>query len=216
MELNRTYKPEENKYLIKIVVVGDIGVGKTNIIRRILGQDFKEMEATIGVEFGYINIDNIDPDNPDIKLCLQIWDTSGAERYRSITTSHIRNADGAYIVYDIGNSNTFEKVQFWYDCIKNATDEDIVIYLIGNKSDIVYTEGRQVQKSKAVSFVKTNNLHGFVECSAKQNTGIENTFKLFYNTIYKNNKLKLKEKLDKKLNEMKRIKNLNEENNGCC
>ena len=64
-----SYTPDENKYLIKIVVIGDVSVGKTNIIRRILGQDFKEMESTIGVEFGYLNIKGIDPEHPKITLC---------------------------------------------------------------------------------------------------------------------------------------------------
>lgn len=75
MNSSSTFTPEENKYLIKIVVIGDVNVGKTNIIRRILGQDYGEMEATIGVEFAYITIKNIDPDNPAVTLVIQIWDT---------------------------------------------------------------------------------------------------------------------------------------------
>ena len=58
-----------------MVVLGDINVGKSNLIRRILGQDFQELEATIGVEFGYYDVNDIDPEEPSVKLNLQIWDT---------------------------------------------------------------------------------------------------------------------------------------------
>ena len=73
--------------------MGDVNVGKSNIIRRILGQEFEELESTIGVEFGYYDVNDIDQDDPSIKMNLQIWDTcniflnlAGAERYRAITT----------------------------------------------------------------------------------------------------------------------------------
>ena len=199
MEHTNKYTPENNKFLIKIVVIGDINVGKTNIIRRLLGEEYKEMEATIGVEFSYININDIDPEDKTKKLSIQIWDTSGAERYRSITTSHIRNADGAYIVYDVTNESSFDNLNFWYDCIRNATDEDLIIYLIGNKSDLIYEQGRMVPKEKAINFVKMKNLHGYAECSAKNNENVIETFKSFYKTIYKRNKMKLKEKTQNKL-----------------
>lgn len=68
-------KIRENKYILKMIVLGDVGVGKTNIIRRILNQDYKKQEETVGVEFAFIDITDIDPDNPDIKLTIQIWDT---------------------------------------------------------------------------------------------------------------------------------------------
>ena len=68
-------KVKEHKYVLKMVVLGDIGVGKTHIIRRILNQDKFKDEETVGVEFAFIDILDIDPDNPDIKLTIQIWDT---------------------------------------------------------------------------------------------------------------------------------------------
>ena len=68
-------KVKENKYILKMVVLGDVGVGKSNIIRRIIGQNFEELEATVGVEFTYLDIDDIDQEDPDKKLCIQIWDT---------------------------------------------------------------------------------------------------------------------------------------------
>ena len=68
-------KIKENKYILKMVVLGDVGVGKTNIIRRIIGQKFEELEPTVGVEFTYIDINDIDPDDKKKKLSIQIWDT---------------------------------------------------------------------------------------------------------------------------------------------
>jgi GTPase SAR1 family protein len=68
-------KVKENKYILKMVVLGDVGVGKSNIIRRIIGQNFEELEATVGVEFTYLDIDDIDQEDPDKKLSIQIWDT---------------------------------------------------------------------------------------------------------------------------------------------
>ena len=68
-------KVKENKYILKVVVLGDVNVGKSNIIRRILGDSFQELEATVGVEFAFIDLPNIDPENSDIELTIQLWDT---------------------------------------------------------------------------------------------------------------------------------------------
>ena len=146
MEISRDYKKDDNNLLAKIVVLGDVSVGKTNIIHRIMGEDFREMEATIGAEFMYLNIKNIDKDDPSKTLSIQIWDTSGAERYKSITKSHIRGANGAYIVYDLTNEISFRNLDYWYNFIKEGADTNIIIYLIGNKSDLIYEKGRAVKK----------------------------------------------------------------------
>ena len=208
MEISRDYKTDDdNNLLSKIVVIGDANVGKTNIIRRIIGEDFREMEATIGVEFMYINIKDIDKDDPNKTMSIQIWDTSGAERYKAITTTHIRGADGAYIVYDISNESSFTHLNYWYNCLKDAADKDIIIFLIGNKSDLIYEEGRAVKKKDAIDFVNKNNLQGYAECSAKNNENIKETFEKFYKILYNKNKNKIKEKkmklelIDKKKND---------------
>ena len=207
MEVSRHYKSDENNLLSKIVVIGDTNVGKTNIIRRIIGEDFKEMEATIGVEFMYVNIKDIDKEDPNKTMSIQIWDTSGAERYKAITTTHIRGADGAYIVYDISDESSFNHLLYWYNYIKDAADEDIIIYLIGNKSDLIYEEGRSVKKKDAMEFANKYKLHGYAECSAKNNENIQETFKKFYNLIYNKNKNKIKEKTKMKLELMNKKNN---------
>ena len=145
-----------------MVVLGDVNVGKSNIIRRLLGHEFQELEATVGVEFGFIDVKDADPDDPNVVLSIQIWDTcniilniiiAGAERYRAITTSHIRNADGAYLVYDVSSDTSFEALDYWYESIRRSTNDDIVIYLVGNKYDLVEeVEGRKISKERAIDF----------------------------------------------------------------
>ena len=207
--------PKENQYLVKVVVIGDVNVGKTNIIHRLMGEEFREMESTVGVEFAYLTKDNIDEEDPKKSLAIQIWDTSGAERYRAITTSHIRNSDGAYIVYDVTNQTSFSNLPFWYNLIKEATDDDIVIYLIGNKIDLIYEQGRMVNKNLAVNFVREYNLQGYAECSAKTNENVEEIFQSFYKTLYKRNKNKLFEKTNKRVNDTEKILKTKNQNR-CC
>ena len=74
-EVDVLKKVEEKKNILKVVILGDVSVGKSNIIRRIMGQEFQDLEATVGVEYTYIDIPNIDPDSPNISLSIQIWDT---------------------------------------------------------------------------------------------------------------------------------------------
>ena len=79
-------KVKENKYVLKVVVLGDVGVGKSNIIRRILGDNFQELEATVGVEFAFIDLPNIDPENSSAALTIQLWDTCNNKlKYNNIT-----------------------------------------------------------------------------------------------------------------------------------
>ena len=73
MELYK--KVEEHKNVFKVVVLGDVNVGKSNIILRILGEEFQELEATVGVEYTYIDVQNVDPNNPQLSISIQIWDT---------------------------------------------------------------------------------------------------------------------------------------------
>ena len=74
-------KVKENKFILKMVVLGDVGVGKSNIIRRIMNQDFQELEATVGVEFTYVDVNDVDPNDPSKVLSIQIWDTCKTFKY---------------------------------------------------------------------------------------------------------------------------------------
>ena len=144
---------------------------------------------------------------------------AGAERYKAITINHIRNADGAYIVYDINNYDSFDKIDFWLDILKSANDEKVVIYLIGNKIDLVkcYSKNRKVTKEQAIIYAKSRHFNGFAECSALENINIKETFNSFYTTLHRKNKDKLIEKTQRKLNQLRLMqeKQLNK-NSDCC
>ena len=118
--------------MVKVVLVGDSGVGKTNIMSKYLKNQFREdSKATVGVEFGS---KQFTVENHQIKA--QIWDTAGQERYKAITSAYYKGAKGAFVVYDITRKNTFETVNKWVSDISAAADKKITLILIGNKNDL--------------------------------------------------------------------------------
>ena len=104
------------------------------------------------------------------------------------------------------------------DLIQKCSDEDIVLYLVGNKADLLYDEEkRKVTKEHAINYSKLRRFHGFGECSALKNINIKETFKSFYRTLYKKNKEKLDEKLKKKIIQLEEMqKNISPKNKDCC
>ncbi len=132
---------------IKIIIVGDSGVGKTNILNRYTKNVFnKESKTTVGVEFGTKIITH---NNHTIKL--QIWDTAGQERYKSITVAYYRGSKGAFIIFDVSKKASFDSVVKWYNDIKKNGERDTSIILIGNKTDI---NKREVEFEEAKAFAE--------------------------------------------------------------
>ena len=118
---------EEYDMIFKVVLIGDSGVGKTNILSRYVRDDFSiETKSTVGVEFGS---KVLKVNNTSIKI--QIWDTAGQERYKSITKAYYKGAKGAFVVYDITRKETFSSVEKWVDELKNNGDELINGYVYG-------------------------------------------------------------------------------------
>ena len=123
---------EHYDFLFKLVLIGDSGVGKTNLLSRFSNNEFTlESRPTIGVEFATKTITVADK-----KIKTQIWDTAGQERFRAITHAYYKGATGALVVYDVTKSATFESVDKWLKELRENAEEDIVIILIGNKSDL--------------------------------------------------------------------------------
>ena len=171
---------EDYDFLYKIVLIGESGVGKSNLLLRFTRNEFDaEKRSTIGVEFATRSIQH---DNKVIRA--QIWDTAGQERYRAITNAYYRGAVGALVVYDITKENTFKSIERWLSELKDNADPKIVIMIIGNKADLSQT--REIEESTAKEFCQNQKLF-FFETSALDGTNVENAFKSLLIEIYKQN-----------------------------
>ncbi len=141
-------------YVSKIIVVGDSGVGKTNILTRFGRNDFiQNSSSTIGVEF-FTKICEINGYN----IKFNIWDTAGQEKYKSITRTFYYNSNSAIVVFDLNDKESFQNIKSWLDEIKLYTSEDIFIVLVGNKCDLE----REVSTNQINKFVEENGNSLFI------------------------------------------------------
>lgn len=135
---------DEYDFLFKVVLIGDSGVGKSNLLSRFTRNEFNlDSKSTIGVEFA---TRSIQVDTKTIKA--QIWDTAGQERYRAITSAYYRGAVGALLVYDISKHQTYENVTRWLKELRDHADANIVIMLVGNKSDLRHLRAVPTEEAK--------------------------------------------------------------------
>lgn len=151
---------DQYDFIWKVVLVGDSGVGKTNLLSRFTRNKFNaESKTTIGVEFATRNV--------QIRgktVRAQIWDTAGQERYRAITSVYYRGAVGALVLYDITKPATFENLDKWISELKEHADPCVCIMIVGNKTDlrsqrVVSTEeGRLLAEKYRYSFIETSAL----------------------------------------------------------
>jgi len=165
-------------YLFKVVLIGDSGVGKSNLLSRFTRNEFNlESKSTIGVEFA---TRSINVDGKTVKA--QIWDTAGQERYRAITSAYYRGAVGALLVYDIAKHATYVNVTRWLKELRDHADSNIVIMLVGNKSDLKHL--RAVPTDEAKAFSAENGL-SFIETSALDASNVESAFQNILTDIYR-------------------------------
>jgi len=158
-------------HLLKVLLVGDSGVGKSSLLMRFTADAFDESSApTIGVDFRlkFINIQ-------DKRLKMTIWDTAGQERFRTLTSSYYRGAQGIIFAYDVTRRETFESIEdIWMKEVDMySTVDDAVKMVVANKVD--KEEEREVSIEEGQSFARK---HGclFVETSAKANTAVGQAF----------------------------------------
>ncbi|XP_012990987.4 ras-related protein Rab-25 isoform X3 [Esox lucius] len=169
---------ESYNFVFKVVLIGESGVGKSNLLSRYTKNEFThDSRTTIGVEFSTRTV-QLDA----ITIKAQIWDTAGLERYRAITSAYYRGAVGALLVYDITKHLTYESVERWLKELYDHADPHIVVMLVGNKGDLGSV--RTVPTEEAKDFAEKKGLL-FIETSALDSTNVEDAFQEVLTAIHK-------------------------------
>jgi len=156
-------------YLIKLLLIGDSGVGKSCLLLRFSDDSFTpSFITTIGIDF---KIRTIELEGKRIKL--QIWDTAGQERFRTITTAYYRGAMGILLVYDVTDEKSFNNIRNWIRNIEQHATESVNKILIGNKCDMV--EKKVVDSARGKALADEYAIK-FLETSAKNSINVEEAF----------------------------------------
>ena len=146
----------------KLIFIGDSSVGKSCLTTKAVKNNFEEYyQATVGFEFLTFNMKVNDK-----VVKLQIWDTCGQEIYKSLISNFYRNSSLAVLVYAIDNKESFTHVENWLNDLKSQANEDVRIFLVGNKADL--EEDRKVSKEEGEKYKLDQHLDLFMETSAKQ------------------------------------------------
>ena len=207
-------------FLFKVSLIGDSATGKTSIITRFIDDVFKEeTSTTIGVDFKIVSLDL--GENTYAKM--QIWDTCGSERFKSITASFLKSCSAFILVFDLNRKNTFKSIENWIKTINENTKPKFLI-LIGNKCDLK----RDVNKDEIILFCEKNKLN-YIEISVKENKNVEKIFKEVAYQLYKDIKIKKSENKNVNLQEFeiggfknikieedKNEKEIKKKTNKCC
>ncbi|SCU78111.1 LAME_0A03334g1_1 [Lachancea meyersii CBS 8951] len=161
--------------IMKILLVGDSGVGKSCLLVRFVEDKFSpSFITTIGIDF---KIKTVDINGKKVKL--QLWDTAGQERFRTITTAYYRGAMGIILVYDVTDERTFANIKQWFSTVNQHANDEAQLLLVGNKSDM---ESRAVSTDQGETLAKELGIP-FVEASAKDDTNVNNIFFLLAKLI---------------------------------
>lgn len=155
---------------VKVLLLGNSNVGKTWLLIRYSQEIEPSLSiATIGIDFKvkYLNIEGS-------KIKLQLWDTAGAERFQSLTSSVYRGVHGVILIYDVTERKSFASIEAWIGQIYKHADTDVNIVLVGNKCD-VNAEEREVSMEEGETLADRFSVP-FFEASAKKNVNVENIF----------------------------------------
>ena len=161
---------QQYDHLIKLLLIGDSGVGKSCLLLRFSDDQFTtSFITTIGIDF---KIRTVDLDGSRVKL--QIWDTAGQERFRTITTAYYRGAMGILLTYDVTDEQSFDNVRNWMRNIEQHATENVCKILVGNKSDVP-EEKRRVSAARGKAMADEFGIP-FFETSAKAGFQVEDAF----------------------------------------
>lgn len=155
--------------LVKTLTLGDATVGKTSLVRRFCDNEFQtNTSATIGIDFK-----RKDLEWSGAKIRVQIWDTAGQHRFRTITPNYLKAAGGVVICFSVTDRDSFDGVSLWLQQISEHAGNDVKRVLIGNKMDL--PEHRQVSEAEGRALATKHGIEYF-EVSAKTGENVDRTF----------------------------------------
>eukprot|EP01125_Pyxidicula_operculata_P011870 TRINITY_DN3884_c0_g1_i1.p1 TRINITY_DN3884_c0_g1~~TRINITY_DN3884_c0_g1_i1.p1 ORF type:complete len:262 (-),score=61.59 TRINITY_DN3884_c0_g1_i1:132-917(-) len=179
---NEVPESTQHDLMYKVIILGESGVGKTNLLGRWKEDKYDRTSATLNVELSS-KVFKINYEGTSLVVKIQLWDTAGQEQYRSVTSSYYRKCQGAILVYDITKLNTFSSLESWLNELKNAPgNENIHVMLVGNKSDLA--DERDVAMEDGLEFAKQHHLN-FLETSAKTGDNVQKAFQILLGDIHK-------------------------------
>lgn len=184
-ELDRNSVSKKEVYQFKLILLGDIAVGKSAILRRFIDDDFtSDYYCTVGVEFHVKTLSVNDNQEADLK----IWDTCGEEKYRTITRQYYNNCDGVILVFDLTNKSSFIKLDSWIDDVVNNSPQDVSVVVVGNKKDL--KDSIEVTPNMIKEYFDKKPELIYFESSALSGEGITQIFQEITKTL-------IQKKLDK-------------------
>ncbi|KAJ5074832.1 ras and ef-hand domain-containing protein [Anaeramoeba ignava] len=198
--------------IFKIALIGDASVGKTNLIRKYVDNEFKdESMTTVGFDMKnkILEVDGS-------RVNLQIWDTAGQERFNSNPQVIFRNSSGVLIVFDVCDKQSFEKIEFWLNLIKENAGENAQIGVIGNKIDL---EDHEVTQEEIEESSKKLQVRHFLT-SAKTGEGVEKAFYDFTSLLISQNNQEVEISIEENNNQqtisIEKKPEIKAKNGGCC
>ena len=197
--------------IYKVILVGDSGVGKTCLLSMYVKGIIEPTIPTIAVEFCTKEIELYD----GTKIKVQLWDTAGEERFKSLAMTYYRKAYGILLLFDVTKKSSFMACKNYLEEVRINSDKKCVIYLVGNKIDLA--NEREITKEEAENFAKKENIK-YIETSAIKNMKVNEAFTSLLNSIYQIKKEDDKSKLFLKNTasiELKRNQQFNTDNL-CC
>ena len=208
---------EKEEKELKIILLGESGVGKTSIIYRYYKNTFNSnLPSTFGSTFitKYLEKGNI-------TYKLNIWDTTGQEKYHSVTKLFIHGSHIAILVYAINNIDSFQKLDYWYKTIKENCDDNVILAIVGSKYDLFYNNEDEnavfVSEEEGEKYAKEKKAFFKLVTAKEDKKGIDSLFDELINEYKAKDIIKkddYKESNSVKIGKKKNIKNVNK--GGCC
>ncbi len=167
---------------LKLLVVGDSSVGKTNFVMRLINNEFsKNYMTTSGIDLKATDIEI-----KNKKIHIQLWDTAGQEKYKAITKNLFLKVMGALIIYDITNEASYNNLKSWVKLIKEECGKHMQLIILGNKSDL--NDQRKISKDEAINYAKEQNIE-YIETSSKTGENVKKAVTMICENILENKEL---------------------------